>query len=203
MQDGSIINASNVISTIPLPELQATLVAAPAVPHLGFNPASTVIVVNLVFPCPPHHLHPAGFGYLIPRPIDGYGSARNDMIGVVFDSCALSAQDIPGVSPVTKLTIMCGGPYETTESGSDLNSLLSRLFQHLARPRLEPVHVKVQRQVNCIPTPLVGHLERVSEMKRVLLSEPWNGRLHITGAGVDGAGIADCIQAARKAALTL
>lgn len=157
-------------------------------------------VVNLVFPCSPSELHPAGFGYLIPRPLDGYEDATgNGILGTVFDSCALSAQDRAGSKPITKLTVMCGGPYE--EKSFSLDALVDELFRHFRRARVDPIHVGVQKQVHCIPLPLVGHLERMDELKKRLEEPPWNGQLGVIGAGVCGAGISDCIKAGRDTAL--
>ena len=197
------MSPTHVISCIPLPKLHELLNDTQSVPHLKFNPATTVTVVNLVFPCAPDDLHPPGFGYLLPRPLNGYEVSDTDIIGVVFDSCSLSEQDTRGSVPITKLTVMCGGPYESISSSFSVETLLARLFQQLGRPRVEPIHVRVHRQVDCIPLPLVGHLDRMTELKRVLSEEPWYGRLHVSGAGVGGAGIADCVQAARTVALNL
>lgn len=143
-----------------------------------------------------------------PRPFDGYYEPESEIIGAVFDSCALSAQDEAGSKPVTKLTVMYGGPYYNTEHGQgpssfSLDNLLSGLFKQLGKPRMEPIHVEVNHQANCIPTFLVGHIERMAEVKKVLGQSPWDARLHIAGAGVDGVGIADCVDAGRKVALSL
>lgn len=195
------MSVSHVVSSLPLAKLNSVL-EQNALPHLTFNPTSTVTVVNLVFPCAPSDLHPAGFGYLVPRPADGYeGAEGRGILGTVFDSCALSAQDQPGSKPITKLTVMCGGPYSIDSFSVD--GLVEELFRHLGRPRMEPIHVSVNKQVDCIPLPLVGHLERMKEVQRRLEGGPWNGRLHVIGAGVNGAGISDCIKSARQVALSM
>lgn len=195
------MSASHVVSSVPLANLDTLLQNHP-LPHLKFNPTSTVTVVNLVFPCSPGELHPAGFGYLVPRPSDGYeGSTGIGILGTVFDSCALSAQDRPGSKPITKLTVMCGGPYHN-ESFS-VEALLQELFGHLRRPIITPIHVSIHKQAKCIPLPLVGHLDRMKEVRKRLEDSPWNGRLSIIGAGVNGAGIADCIKAARDLVLEM
>lgn len=197
--DGNTVSASHVVSALPLPKLDSLLQQNP-LPHLKYNPSTTVTVVNLVFPCAPSDLHPAGFGYLVPRPADGYESATGlGILGTVFDSCALSAQDRAGSQPITKLTVMCGGPYHA--SSFSVEALVDELFRHLRRPKITPIHVGVHKQVDCIPLPLVGHLDRMSEVQRILAERPWNGRLSVIGAGVSGAGISDCVKAAREAAL--
>jgi protoporphyrinogen/coproporphyrinogen III oxidase len=160
-----------------------------------------VTVVNLVFPCSPSELHPAGFGYLIPRPLGGYETATGaGILGTVFDSCALSAQDKAGSKPITKLTVMCGGPYEETSLSQDY-AFVDELFRHLRRTRVDPIHMSVHKHVHCIPLPFVGHLERMGQLKKRLEEPPWNGQLGVIGAGVCGAGISDCIKAGRDTAL--
>jgi oxygen-dependent protoporphyrinogen oxidase len=196
-----------VVSALPLANLDGIILQSNhKLPHLTFNPSSTVTVVNLVFPCPPNELHPAGFGYLLPRPLDGYeGATGLGILGTVFDSCALSAQDQAGSKPITKLTVMCGGPYgseSNTNWSFSLDTLLDELFRrHFRRARVGPIHASVHKQVNCIPLPLVGHLERMKVVQKRLEERPWNGRLGIVGAGVHGAGISDCIKASREIAL--
>jgi len=164
-----------------------------------------VTVVNLVFPCPPSELHPAGFGYLTPRPLNGYEDAPGcGILGTVFDSCTLSAQDKAGSKPISKLTVMCGGPYQAEEKRPfSLDALVDELFRQLRRARIGPIHARVHNQVDCIPVPLVGHLERMKEVERRLEEWPWNGRLGVIGAGVYGAGISDCIKAAHETALQM
>ncbi|KAG8835351.1 oxygen-dependent protoporphyrinogen oxidase [Serendipita sp. 399] len=203
LPNGEVVDASHLISTLPLSALGNLVQSAQPLPHLNFNPSSTVLVINLVFGCAREDLHPNGFGYLKPRPLNGYDETGSGILGTVFDSCALSDQDTPGSKPVTKLTVMCGGPYSHATSNLSVDRVLDELFVHLGRPRIDPIHVEVHEQRDCIPLPLVGHLERMNQLKHVLSGEPWNGKLQVIGAGVNGAGIADCVHAARAAALSL
>jgi oxygen-dependent protoporphyrinogen oxidase len=130
----TIANPTHIVSALPLPTFhRITQPNSPypypesqnIIPHLTANSSSTVHVLNLIFPCPPCEVHPPGFGYLIPRPQEGYPSESSDeqpgILGVVFDSCSTSQQDEPGnnTSPEewytqgshTKITVMLGGPY--------------------------------------------------------------------------------------------
>ncbi|EIN08516.1 FAD/NAD(P)-binding domain-containing protein [Punctularia strigosozonata HHB-11173 SS5] len=139
---------THVLSALPLPALSSVLRSSHSHSHSSSSsyplrdiptefPSATVTVVNLVFPPTPSgaplQLHPAGFGYLVPRPERGYddvAAASNPLgvLGAVFDSCALGgAQDyaLPpprsspfcdgkaeyGSSRFAKITVMLGGPY--------------------------------------------------------------------------------------------
>jgi oxygen-dependent protoporphyrinogen oxidase len=166
-------------------------------PHLTANPSSSVSVVNLVFPLPPSEIHPEGFGYLIPRPASDYSQTVPGILGTVFDSCSLHAQDTS--TQLTKLTMMMGGPYPSPVSESvSLPFIMRNLEEHLQRRLPDPVFWKVWRNEECIPTLMPGHLERMEEMRNVL-RDRWEGRLEVIGAGVGGVSVGDCVEAGKRA----
>ena len=217
-----LLKATHVISALPLPALDAILPQQPStlsLPHLRANPHSTVIVMNLVFPTTTTTpLHPPAFGYLIPRPEQGYPAAEFDhdhepwLLGVVFDTASLPKQDdadIDGAPRFTKMTAMIGGPYPLPRApnsgGPDddpalLAAVLPLISAQLGGPPLpEPVHYAVHRNEESIPTYLVGHTARMKELRRAL-RERWGGRMKVVGAGVGGVSVADCVKAGRQAA---
>jgi len=199
-------------------------------PHLRANPHSSVTVLNLVFPnlqgTEAKPLHPPGFGYLIPRPENGYpsssapgsgsesepgtereGLSRSEgpgLLGVVFDTACLPEQDdiAAAAATFTKLTAMLGGPYPLARSSSDAElvaAVLPRIAAHLGRDLPTPVHYAVHRNEDSIPTYLVGHTARMEELRRVV-RERWGERMKVVGAGVGGVSVADCVQAGRHVA---
>ncbi|KLO06994.1 Protoporphyrinogen oxidase [Schizopora paradoxa] len=204
LEGGETLKFSHVVSTVSLPKLQSITSQTGALPHMTNNPMSTVTVVNIIFPPTKAPIHPAGFGYLIPRPEGGYGSEANasGFLGTVFDSCALAAQD-SGDAGFTKLTVMMGGPHKLDRHQSDPSHVLSHLAQHLGSSDAlpEPAFYEAREQVDCIPTPTVGHVQRMSELLAVLRDPagPWKGRLEVIGAGVGGVSVGDCVEAGRNA----
>ncbi|TFK38188.1 hypothetical protein BDQ12DRAFT_124232 [Crucibulum laeve] len=224
---GEILSPTHVVSALPLHALHSIISDSNSLnlPHLTANPTSTVHVVNFVFPCAPAQIHPAGFGYLIPRPIAGYPSSSTPsspgILGTVFDSCSLYAQDTPSVPDyfnngrLTKLTLMTGGPYPTPSLPPHLSSpetdgsipdvvrrLLRNLELHLGKKLPDPVYWRVRKNEACIPTLLPGHVDRMEEMKKILLGSGdgrsgWDGRLEIVGAGVGGVSVGDCVEAGK------
>ncbi|OSD05137.1 Protoporphyrinogen oxidase [Trametes coccinea BRFM310] len=188
----------------------------PLLPHLLANPSSSVTVVNIVFPPSDKPIHPDGFGYLIPRPQQGYPSPPGStlgMLGTVFDSSALSGQDISICadhrSPkFTKVTVMLGGPYgppsPAPASPDFLPTLLATLQEHLGhdQPLPEPCLVRVREHQDCIPTLTVGHVERMAEL-RAAVKEKWGENAVVIGASIDGVSVGDCIESGRRAALEL
>ncbi|KIK68777.1 hypothetical protein GYMLUDRAFT_36266 [Collybiopsis luxurians FD-317 M1] len=204
LANGQVLNPTRIVSALPLPVLHRLLDPSAALPHLKANPTSSVAVVNLVFPGSRSHLHPAGFGYLIPRPHTGYSQDNPGILGTVFDSCAVSAQD-SDATHFTKMTVMMGGPNPITSSHTSVDAILKQLSIHLTAPDdflkvlPEPVYVRTQNHINCIPIPTPGHLERMEELKSTLVNGVWAGRMEVIGAGVRGVSIGDCVESGKRA----
>ncbi|THV04748.1 Protoporphyrinogen oxidase [Dendrothele bispora CBS 962.96] len=204
-----VVHPDYVVSALPLPVLNTIITSSTAsLPYLTANPSSSVTVINLVFlNVPGKPLHPPGFGYLIPRPLAGYSPENPGILGTVFDSCSLSAQDQPNRAPpqFAKMTMMLGGPYTITPSHVSLDAVLDRLRLHLTDPESdspkvipEPIFHRIHRHESCIPTPTPGHLERMAKLSAALSSEPWRGRLEVIGAGVRGVSLGDCVESGKR-----
>ena len=227
LASGRRITSTHLISAMPLPGLHQILAtsssttrtppsdALPLLPHLLANPTSSVTVVNLVFPPSATPIHPPGFGYLIPCPATGYRpSSSLGILGTVFDSCALSAQDVD-LTPCstdsgtfTKVTVMLGGPHgppsPAPSSDKFLPALLATLQAQLGRAESlpTPCAVRVREHHACIPTPTVGHHARMAELEAAV-REKWGPNAAVIGAGVGGVSVGDCVESGRRAALTL
>ena len=169
--------------------------------------------MNLVFPTSgtSRPVHPPGFGFLIPRPPDDYPrtltASNPGMLGVVFDTASLAAQDrfyssnaTPDKPSFVKLTAMIGGPYGVNkEQPPLLNAVLAQISGRLGTTIPHPVLSKLHVHVGGIPTYTVGHLDRMREMHDVARQRS-NGRLFVIGAGVTGVSVGDCIKAGRDVA---
>lgn len=207
------IVATHVVSALPLPVLHNILSPAPVshhLPGLNVNPTSTVTVVNLVFPTSPYNIHPEGFGYLVPRRPDqpGTKSQANDLpiIGTIFDSCSLSAQD-DDPAAFTKMTVMIKGDYPLSSASTASSSsstvpdmilrILSALSTHLSRSLPDPVFWRVRVNRSCIPTYTLGHRQRMREVTKKV-KDAWKGRLEVVGSGLGGASVGDCVKAGRN-----
>ncbi|KAF8830604.1 hypothetical protein HHX47_DHR2001142 [Lentinula edodes] len=203
LASGQKVNPTHIVSALPLPVLNNLLSPTSSLPHLTANPSSSVVVLNLIFPQTQPRLHPAGFGYLIPRPPSGYTLDNSGILGTVFDSCALSAQD-SDAGNLTKMTVMMGGPNPITPSHTDLDAVLKQLSVHLTAPDdflkvlPDPIYTRTHRHVDCIPTPTPGHLERMEELKVTLAKGVWSGRLEVIGAGVRGVSLGDCVESGKR-----
>lgn len=216
----------HLISTIPLPILEPLIPIPYKPPHLTHNRASTVAVVNLVFPPTSKPFHPPGFGYLIPRPVTDYPKEAPEgtdishaLLGTVFDDAipttptpesASAAMSGPASSPQpSRLTCMLGGPYPLPNPLPPLEDIVPPLLRTLAfhlgiEPAEipEPLHTAINLQKDSIPTYSVGHVERMRELTLALEDEgTWKGRMNIIGSGVGSVSLGDCVKAGREAAL--
>ncbi|KAI0346718.1 Protoporphyrinogen oxidase [Trametopsis cervina] len=197
-EGGREISSSHIVSAIPLPVLGSLLQRSsqPLLPNLTANPSSSVNVVNVVFPPTSVPIHPEGFGYLVPRAEDGHV----EVLGTVFDSCSLSAQDeytSPDAPRFTKLTMMIRS--ESSLPPVTVERVLQHLTNHLQpqTPIPEPALFQVHAMRDCIPVPTVGHVKRTQELQSAAESL-WRGRLKVVGAGVGGVSVADCIEQGRQ-----
>lgn len=197
------LSTSHLISALP-PRVLARILSS-TLPNLTHNPSTCVGVVNVVYPLPPTSIHPAGFGYLIPRPPTNLNSNPNpsEVLGVIFDSTALPPNPPELGGQVTKLTLMMGGPYWSNYSRrvsppSDPEELLPLAIQHLNTifPHLQnvkPILAVCNIHHNCIPTYLPGHGARLRELHEAIESGEWKGKLSLVGSGYGGVGMNDCV----------
>ncbi len=182
--------SSRIISTIP-PSLLSPLLP---LPHLSHNPSSTVGVINFIFPLPPAQIHPPGFGYLIPR--SNEQDNPHGVLGVVFDSMGVKADEVEGV---TKMTVMMGGPYWDTyrsTSPPPLSDLADLALSHLQTvfPSLPaPIRSLPSLHHACIPTYLPYHGTRLRELHEAIVGSEWKGVLSLAGCGFGGVGVNDCV----------
>jgi oxygen-dependent protoporphyrinogen oxidase len=211
-------------TTATLPHLRANPHASVTVLNLVFrNPSGTETPLHppgfgYLIPRPEHGYRPSsaqqepGPGSEAEAVTSAESESRSEreeapgLLGVVFDTASLPDQDGGDgatTSSFTKLTAMLGGPYQSTRSSlSDAElvaAVLPRIADHLGLGVPWPVHYAVHRNEECIPTYLVGHTARMEELRRAV-SERWDGRMKVVGAGVGGVSIADCVKAGRQAA---
>ena len=200
------------MSALPVKRLAAALRAASADRNdalLAMTSArspksSTIHVTNFIFPPSENLLHPLGFGYLIPRPVEGYESEENSegILGTIFDTVSMGRQDTAG--GYTKMGIISGGPYESASTGPNVDALLNELRKNLGnRYELpDPIYSTTTECKECMPLFEPGHLKWVEKLKGTLKHYGEN-KVQVIGAGIDGASIPDCIEQGRSSAVKI
>ncbi|RPA83362.1 Protoporphyrinogen oxidase [Ascobolus immersus RN42] len=206
-EDGRTESFSNVISTIPGPQLNKLLPAS--LPEIKNIESVTCQVVNLYFKTP--NLTPAGFGYLIPQSTPAEENPEH-ALGVIFDSHTRNdceplkeyggepIEKIPG----TLVTVMMGGHYwkDRTEYPSSEEAILmarTTLARHLGITE-EPVLTNATLQKDCIPQYTVGHEERMENLLPKLV-DMFDGRLAVAGASYTSVSVPDLMLAGREVAI--
>lgn len=194
MDDGSVELADKVFAAIQ-PAQACRLIereSPVAAKLMSAIPAATAAVVNLGWK--DKVLDREGFGYLIPQ------SEKEPVLGVVWDSSVFPEQN--GSAGKTRLTVMLGGtnhPEVCSLSQEDLLGIASdALKRHLGIIRPHDA-VKVSIAHGAIPQYVVGHLERLDKIER-LLNEAFDGRVVLAGSGWRGVAVNDCIAEAKALA---
>lgn len=161
---------------------------------MGECESATVAVVNMGWNKRVLKKEQAGFGYLVPS------SQREGVLGIVFDSCALSEQNRHGEQ--TRLTAMLGGALSPEVAGmahGDIkNRTLAALEKHLNIRKI-PETIKVTVARNAIPQYHVGHHNRLLEIVRIL-KDDCGGRVNLLGSSWRGVSVNDCIAEAKTVA---
>jgi protoporphyrinogen/coproporphyrinogen III oxidase len=142
-----------------------------------------------------------GFGYLIPK----MEFNPEDVFGVLFASSFAESQGQGWDAQATKLTVMIGGHYWQDRwsypSDDDLLKVAKAVVARDLGITVEPEVTLVNLQRDCIPQYEVGHWRRMEKVKEYLDWSFGKDRVFVTGAGVDGVGIGDCVLYARNAAM--
>lgn len=212
MKSGSVVSPTRIVSALPVKRLAAALRAAKvernntllALTSARSPECSTVHVTNFIFPPSRRPLHPLGFGYLIPRPVEGYESEENSqgMLGTIFDTVSMGRQDT--ADGYTKMAIISGGPYNSASTGPNVDVLLNDLRKNLGH-RYElpnPIYSMTTECEECIPLLETGHLKWVEKLKGALRYFGEN-KVQVIGAGIDGVSIPDCIEQGRSSSVEI
>lgn len=161
---------------------------------LGEIPYVGVSVVHTAYRRQDDARLPRGFGFLVPR------GAGEDLLGSVFVS-----HIFPGHAPQEQVLLrnVLGGALrpDLVEEGDE--TLLRRVretHRRLLGLGREPAFVEVARYPRALPQYPIGHLSRLAALEGAVARHPG---LVVTGNGLRGIGLADCLAknyAAGKAA---
>ncbi len=159
--------------------------AAPDVAEiLAAIPCASTVTVSLFYREGDLPTSEGGFGFVVPR-------AENRKIL----ACSWLSSKFPGRAPdgYTYVRGFLGGVHDGEEA---LDSVLAEM-RDLMGVKRQPEKARVAHWPEVMAQPLVGHRERVAELRRRVDRHP---RLAIAGNFLDGIGIPDCIRTARMAA---
>ncbi|KAJ2540999.1 oxygen-dependent protoporphyrinogen oxidase [Coemansia sp. RSA 1933] len=197
LADGQAHSANHVVNTLPLHCLRGLFGEARPSSLVDETPYADVAVVNVAYLA--KNVEPVdGFGFLVPRA----SASDSKALGVVFDSCALPAQDGNDVG-ISRLTVMLGGSRfrslfgdpdsvsNSTLEGAALESIRTQLGI-----KMDPADVDATLGRRCIPSYTVGYVDRLKNMHEWVKSQ-LSGRMSVAGAAYGGPAVPQCILHAR------
>lgn len=186
LETGEQVRARSVIVAVPAP--QAARLIEPLAPEAasvlaGIPFASTATVL---------------LGYRredVEHPLDGYGMVVPRTEGLRTAACSFFSTKFPGRAPEGHVLLrgFLGGMRDPDVLALDDAALIATVQREMGPVlglRSGPVLARVYRWPRATPQMEVGHLERVAEIERRMAAIPG---LFVTGAGLRGAGLPDCI----------
>ena len=194
LDGGEEIEARAVIVAAPGPKIAPVL--APLVPEaalaLAAIPFASSATVLLGFRSED-----------VAHPLDGYGMVIPQTEGLRTTACSFFSTKFPGRAPEghVLLRAFLGGardPGVLALSDGELIDLVRRDLRPVLGLRAAPVMTRVFRWPGGTPQLEVGHLDRMAAVERQVAAVPG---LFLTGSGIRGTGIPDCVADATRVAI--
>lgn len=190
------VHADAVVVAVPAAAAARLLgrVAPGAAEALRRIPYASVAVASYVYPRSAFPRMPAGSGFLVP-PIEG----RLVKAVTFLTSKWAWLADAAGVDRmVVRASIGRRGDEAVLQRvDEDLLAAAAADLEHMTGAVDGPVAARLSRWGGALPQYLVGHLDRVAEVRRAVEQVPG---LAVCGAAYDGVGVAACVAGARAAA---
>lgn len=184
--DGVIV-ATPTTAAVPLFEVNGGDLAV----QLRAIPYSSSMTVALGFNQEVRDALPAGFGFLVPR------SEGKRMLAVTFVH-----NKFPHRAPADRALIRCflGGSRDEQVlqlPDEEILSIVREELQQILGLTAEPLFTRIYRWKGAMAQYVVGHLERLERIERMLKQLPG---LALAGNGYRGIGVPDCVRSGEVAA---
>jgi oxygen-dependent protoporphyrinogen oxidase len=192
LSNGRMLRADAVILATPtfvMADLLQGLVATAVTNQLRAIPYNPVTTVNIAFNRSDIADPFDGFGVVVPQ------SETSQLLAIE----GMSAK-FPHRAPENQfvLRVFVGGQAQPDLANLPKAEIISLVRQELAQTfgiTADPTQVHVQRWLPANPQPPVGHLAMIAQIERTLTAQL--PQLYLTGAGLRGQGIPDCIRQSR------
>jgi protoporphyrinogen/coproporphyrinogen III oxidase len=138
----------------------------------------------------------------ISHPLDGFGAVVPAAEGRSILAVSFLSVKFPNRAPAgtVLLRVFIGGinqPEQVEHDDTAVTALVQHELGGLIGATGEPIFTRIARHPRSMPQYNLGHLERVTAIRRSLARY---SRLYLAGIGYDGVGIPDCIHAAENTA---
>jgi oxygen-dependent protoporphyrinogen oxidase len=174
-----------IVGAPPVHSTQLLRAAAPDVAEiLDQIPCESTVTVSLFYRQENLPYSEGGFGFVVPS------TEKRKIL-----ACSWLSSKFPGRAP-EGYTYVRGFLRGTHTSEEAIASVLEEM-RELMKVRKDPERVRVAHWPTAMAQPLVGHRERIVELRRRVSQYPG---LAVAGNFLDGIGIPDCIRSAKEAA---
>ena len=157
-------------------------------------PYASTATISMVYPTESVEKHIQGFGFVVPR------KEQRPLLAGTWTSLKW-----PNRSPNGQTLIRCyvGGRGRQSIMERDDRELVKTVQQELqsiVNISSPPSYTEVHRWIQGMPQYVIGHQARVANIRERLVSWP---TLHVSGAGLYGIGIPDCIREGSRVAASV
>ncbi|MAT98576.1 MAG: protoporphyrinogen oxidase [Anaerolineaceae bacterium] len=193
LSDGRSLNADMVVLTTPtfvMADLLEGVVETAVTEQLRAIPYNPVTTVNVAFNRSEIEDPFDGFGVVVPE-------SETSQLLAIEGMSAKFPHRAPGDQFVLRAFV--GGQRQPELADLPEAELISLVRQELAQIfgiSARPTQIHIQRWQPANPQPPVGHLAMIAEVERKLADQL--PQLYLTGAGLRGQGVPDCIRQSRN-----
>jgi oxygen-dependent protoporphyrinogen oxidase len=157
-------------------------------------PYTSTATISMVYPTDAVERHIRGFGFVVPR------KEQRPLLAGTWTSLKWPFRSQKGETLIRCYMGGRGREHILENDDSHLVETARKELQAIVGIAGSPTYTEVHRWVRGMPQYVIGHLALVAKIKEYL--DPWP-KLYISGAGLYGIGIPDCIREGKRVADSL
>jgi oxygen-dependent protoporphyrinogen oxidase len=157
-------------------------------------PYTSTATISMAYPAEAVKGHIRGFGFVVPR------KEQRPLLAGTWTSLKWPYRSQKGETLIRCYVGGRGREHILERDDRQLVESVRQELQSIVGITSSPSYTEVHRWVRGMPQYVLGHQARVAKIKDLLL--PWP-TLHISGAGLYGIGIPDCIREGNRVAVSL
>lgn len=191
--DDAILAADAVVLTTPA--FQTANIIRDLLPDVAKAlegiPYTSTATISLAYPTEAVERYIRGFGFVVPR------KERRQLLAGTWTSLKWPFRSQKGETLIRCYVGGRGREHILENDDSNLVAFIRQELQSLVGITAAPTYTEIHRWNRGMPQYVIGHQARVAEIQEYL--RPWP-TLHISGAGLYGIGIPDCIREGKRVA---
>ena len=157
-------------------------------------PYTSTATISMAYPTEAVAGHIRGFGFVVPR------KEQRPLLAGTWTSLKWPYRSQKGETLIRCYVGGRGREHILERDDSQLVELVRQELRGIVGITSRPTYTEVHRWVRGMPQYVMGHQARITKIKELLA--PWP-TLHVSGAGLYGIGIPDCIREGRRVADSL